>query len=116
MGRSASVDLTEVFELTENVCAYALCYVASPKEQQVHVRVGDDDSGNLWLGGELVYDYPHEGAAFLDRDIVPVTLPRGTTPIPIKVCNRGKNWGFVFRITNTDGRTLTADSSTNSAA
>ncbi|MCP4641283.1 MAG: hypothetical protein GY851_12650 [bacterium] len=102
-GQLASVDLTRVFDHTENVCAYALCYVTSPEERHVHLRIGTNDSGKLWIGDELVYDYPHEGAAFLDRDIVPVTLPKGPTPILIKISNGGKNWGFVFRVTDTDG-------------
>ncbi len=100
----SSVDLTKVFQPTENVCAYALCYVTSPTERNVQFRLGTNDSGKVWLGGQLVYDYPHEGAAFLDRDVVPVVLAEGTTPILLKVCNGGKNWGFVFRITEADGR------------
>jgi hypothetical protein len=54
----------------------------------------------------LVYDYPHEGTVHLDRDLVPVQLPRGTTPLLIKVTNGLRNWGFVLRLTDAQGRPL----------
>jgi len=102
--RHVSVDFTKVFEPTEHVCAYALCYVTSPTERKVQIRLGTNDSGKLWLGGKLIFDYPYEGTAFLDREIIPVTLPAGTTPILLKICNGELNWGFVFRLTDPDGR------------
>ena len=106
-GNSASVDFTKIFQPTEHVCAYALGYVVSPREQNVQFRIGTNDSGKLWLGGKLVYDYPFEGTAWLDRDVIPVTLPAGAAPILLKVCNGVNNWGFVFRITTPDGRPAT---------
>jgi len=105
-GRLASVDLTKVFEPTEHVSAYGLCYVTSPRQQEAQIRVGTNDSGKLWFGGRPVYDYPQEGSAILDRDIVPVTIPKGTTPILIKASNGEINWGFVFRITDETGKPL----------
>jgi len=105
-GKRVSVDFTKIFQPTEQVCAYALCYVTTPAERSAQIRIGTNDSGKAWLGGRLIYDYPQEGTALLDRDIIPVTLPAGTTPILIKVCNNRLNWGFVFRITDTEGRPL----------
>ena len=105
-GSHASVDFTKIFKPTEHVTAYALCYVTSPKERQVQIRLGTNDAGKLWIGGKLVFDYPKEGTASLDRDIIPVTLPAGTTPILLKVSNGINNWGFVFRITDLEGRAL----------
>ena len=43
----------------------------------------------------------------LDRDVVSATLPAGTSPILLKVCNNRKDWGFVFRMTDPDGAPLT---------
>jgi hypothetical protein len=42
-------------------------------------------------------------AGRLADEIVPVTLPAGTTPILLKVCNNRKDWGFIFRITDAGG-------------
>jgi len=105
-GGLTSVDLTQVYETTEHVSAYGLCYVSAPRDMAVQLRVGTNDAGKLWVGGELVYDYPYEGEAMLDRDIISVTLRRGTTPILIKATNGEKNWGFVFRITDLAGRPI----------
>jgi hypothetical protein len=103
-GSLASVDLAKVFQPTERVCAYALCYVTSRREMNVQVRLGSNDAAKLWVGGEQVLDYPYEGSAILDREVVPVTLPKGTTPILLKVCNGVMKWAFIFRITDEEGR------------
>jgi hypothetical protein len=101
-----SVDLTKVFQPSEEVCAYAHCYVKCPQEKNVLIGIGTNDFGKMWVGGDLVYDHPREGQAMIDREMVPVTLPKGTTPILIKVCNGKLDWGFVFRITDSDGRAV----------
>ncbi|PYI80529.1 MAG: hypothetical protein DME26_21455 [Verrucomicrobia bacterium] len=104
-GPNASVDFKKVFQPTEHVCAYALCFVTSI-EQEAQLRFASNDAGKVWLGGKLVHDYPHEGSTFLDRDIVPVRLPKGATPLLLKVTNNLGNWGFVLRFTDKQGRPL----------
>lgn len=106
-GANASVDLKKVFQPGEHVCAYALCFVTSPAEQEAQLRLASNDAGKVWLGGKLVHDYPHEGSIFLDRDIIPVRLPKGTTPLLLKITNNLGNWGFVVRFTDEQGRPLT---------
>ncbi len=105
-GPLASVDLKKVFQPTERVCAYALCFITSPAEQEVQFRLASNDAGKAWLGGRLIYDYPREGSTFLDREIIEVRLPKGTTPILLKITNNLGNWGFVFRATDPQGRPL----------
>jgi hypothetical protein len=103
---AASVDLTKVFKPTEHVTAYALGYLTSSVEREVQLRLGSNDAAKLWVGGKLLLDYPLEGTAYLDRDVLATRLPRGTTPILLKVSNRLFNWGFVFRITDQRGHPL----------
>lgn len=103
---SMFVDFKSVFTPAEKVCAYALCYVAADEECPAQLRVGTNDAGKVWLGNALVYDYPVEGSAYLDRDTVAVTIPKGITPLLVKVCNTEVNWGFVLRITDKKGKTL----------
>ncbi len=105
-GPNASVDLTKEFQPTERVCAYALCFVTSPIQQEAQIRVGVNDAGKVWFGGKLILDYPNESSVFLDREIIPVHLPRGTTPVLLKVTNNQGNWGFVFRVTDLKGHPL----------
>ena len=105
-GPNASVDLKKVFQPAEHVCAYALCFITSPTEQEAQLRLASNDAGKVWLSGRLVHDYPREGSIFLDRDIIPVRLPKGTTPLLLKITNNQANWGFVLRITDQQGRPL----------
>ena len=102
----AGIDLTKCFDTTENVSAYARCYVTSPVEQEAQIRLGTNDAGKLWLNGELIYDYPYEGTAYLDRDILPVKLPEGKSTLLLKITNGLLNWGFVVRITDDEGKAL----------
>jgi hypothetical protein len=100
----ASVDLTKVFQPSEQVCAYALCYVQTAKPCEMQIRLGANDTCKLWVGGELAFENSAEGRIILDKDIIPWSLPAGTTPILLKVCNNKKDWGFIFRITDREGR------------
>jgi len=106
-GATASFDFKKIFQPTEHVCAYALCFITSPIEQAAQLRLASNDAGKAWLGGKPVYDYPHEGTVYLDRDIVSVRLSKGTTPVLLKITNNLGNWGFVFRVTDVQGRPLT---------
>jgi hypothetical protein len=58
------------------------------------------------LNDALIFDYPFEGGTFLDREIIPVTLPAGSSKILLKISNASLNWGFVFRITDGKGEPL----------
>jgi hypothetical protein len=102
-GTDPAVNLKAVFQPSENVCGYGLCFVASPDNRKVQFRVSTNDSGKMWVGGKLVYENPDEGRIELDRDTVPVELPKGTTPILLKACNGEADWGFILRITDDAG-------------
>jgi len=88
--------------------AYALCYVTSPRKQAVQFRVGSNDSIKVWLNDAEVWDKPIPPGRQLklDDDIVPVTLPKGTSRILLKISNLAKSWGFCFRITDEAGRPI----------
>jgi hypothetical protein len=99
-----SVDLSKAFTPSDKVCAYALCWAVTDAPKDAQIRVGANDSWKLWVGGKPVYENATEGRVIVDRDVVPVSLPAGTTPILLKVCNNLKDWGFVFRITDANGK------------
>ena len=103
-GTGACIDLARVYTPSEEACAYALCYLRSDAKRDVQVRLGANDTWKLWLGGELVGDYRDVGRTIYDREIVPVTLNTGVTPLLLKVCNNKKDWGFVVRITDATGQ------------
>ena len=100
------IDFIKLYTPNEQVTAYALCYVDSPRERQVQARFGTNDSGKLWIGGQLVDDFGDESWAILDRDIVRVTLPKGRTPILAKVTNGKGAWAMVLRFTDMQGKPI----------
>jgi hypothetical protein len=100
------VDLAKVFTPSEQVCAYALCYVHADRACNVQVRVSGNDTWKLWVGGKLVRACSDPGRIYLDREVLPVSLPAGTTPILLKVCNDLRDWGFVLRLTDTAGKPM----------
>lgn len=98
------VNLAKQIQPSEEVCAYALCFAKAERACTVQLRVSGNDVWKLWVGGKLVRESADEGRIILDREILPVTLPAGTTPILMKVCNNKRDWGFVLRITDLHGR------------
>jgi hypothetical protein len=101
---SVMVNLAKQFKPSEEVCAYALCYAKTDRPREVQIRLSGNDVWKLWIGGKLVHECADEGRIILDRDILPVSLPAGTTPILVKVCNNRRDWGFVLRIMDRDGK------------
>lgn len=100
---SLGVDLKPLFSPNEQIKAYAACWVDSPVEQQVQARFGSNDAGKLWINGVLVKDFDHESWSMVDRDIIPVTLPKGRTPVLAKITNGIGAWSLVLRFTDALG-------------
>lgn len=101
---SVTVNLARQFKPAEEVCAYALCYAKTDRPCAAQIRVSGNDTWKLWVGGKLVHESADEGRIILDREIIPLSLPAGTTPILMKVCNNKRDWGFVLRLTDPNGR------------
>jgi hypothetical protein len=104
--RQASVDLARVFKPAEHACAYALAWIHSPQPRAVQVRLGANDTCKLWVNNLLVFENPNDGRIILDKDVVPVSLPAGASPVLLKVGNLRLDWGFIFRLTDSQGRPL----------
>jgi hypothetical protein len=101
---SVMVNRAKQFKPSEEVCAYALCFARSDRARQAQIRLSGNDTWKLWVGGKLVRECAEAGRIILDREILPASLPAGTTPILVKVCNNRRDWGFVLRITAPDGK------------
>ncbi|MBI3117490.1 MAG: DUF4838 domain-containing protein [Candidatus Hydrogenedentes bacterium] len=94
------VDLTREFNDTDAVCAYALCWVTNPGgPRDVMFRAGSNDSLKIFLNGQEIWSNKIERVAAADADLIPVTLPVGTSQILLKIGQTALNWGFYFRIT-----------------
>jgi hypothetical protein len=99
------IDLLTVLKDTEYVCAYAMVMVESPEEKDVQFRVGSNDQIKIWLNQKEIWNWNNPSGRLLefDEDIIPVSLPSGKSQILLKVSNLGGNWGFCFRITDSEG-------------
>ncbi len=99
----AYIDLTREFDLTDWVCAYAVCRVTlADGPRKAAVRVGSNDSVKVFLNGKVILSRNVERVAAVDDDVVPITLPAGSSTVLLKIGQSGLNWGFYFRITEPD--------------
>jgi len=105
--QAGAVGLVELYGPADNATAFAVCTVTNPVARQVHLRTGSDDEILVRFNGREVWRHTGMRGAHMDSDVVPVTLPAGTTQIVAKVYNVGNQWGFCFRFTGTDGKPLT---------
>jgi len=100
------VDLGALYGETQAV-AFALCYVHADRETQVQVRLASNDESAVWLGRDQVWVRREASRVrCVDADIAPVTIPKGTTPLLVKACNRGRAWEFCLRLTDAWGLPL----------
>ncbi|MCA9435071.1 MAG: DUF4838 domain-containing protein [Candidatus Omnitrophica bacterium] len=100
------VDLKAQYDQDNFVVAYAVNWITldqGPKE--VEFRVGSNDSVKVFLNGKEVWTNPISRPASADDDIVPVTLPKGTSQVLLKIGQTGRDWGFYFRITEPNSTT-----------
>ena len=101
------VDLGQFYGRRDSVCAFALCYLHSPTQQAAELRVGRNDEMAVFLGGKEVWRKAGGRMVIPDDDTIAITLPAGTTPLLLKVCNWARDWGFCARLTAPGGKPLT---------
>jgi hypothetical protein len=56
----------------------------------------------VFLNGSEVWSNKLERTVSVDNDLIPVTLPQGTSTVMLKIGQAALNWGFYFRITERD--------------
>ena len=83
---------------------YSLIDIISTHRQKVQFRFGADDGEKIWLNGKEIWKFNKAGPAIFDDKKVDVTLKKGRNRILIKVCNTVGDWGFFFRVTDSEGR------------
>ncbi len=86
--------------------AYAYCDIESESEQTVQMRICSDDDVWVRINGKEVYRFTGTRGLDFDKEIVSVTLPKGTSRVEVKSNNRGGMWGIFMRFTDTNGRPL----------
>ncbi|MCC6698145.1 MAG: hypothetical protein IT365_21160 [Candidatus Hydrogenedentes bacterium] len=101
---TGTMGLSEIYG--QKGLAHAYCEVTSPAEQAVQMRFCSDDDAVVRINGKEVYRYTGVQGLDVDKYVVPVTLPQGTSRIEVKVYNRAGMWAFFMRFTDPEGRPL----------
>ncbi len=115
--RNGVVDLNQAIGELRDSVAYAATVFESDGEQQVQLRLRQQNSAKVWLNGELVFSQPigHTGN-FFDQYIVPVTFKDGPNLILVKSCQWAGpvyhpfvgNWQLGVRVTDATGNAILA--------
>jgi choice-of-anchor C domain-containing protein len=100
-GNVGMVDLRAVFD-ADNMSAYTLTYVYSPRERTATFKVGADDHVRIWLNGDLVHER-FNAYHLKDLDRVPVTLRAGRNTLLAKVSQLAGPHYLRFRIVDGPG-------------
>lgn len=100
------VNLDEMFLPNDQVLAYGLTYVYSPKVQAALFGLATDESYRLWLNDQLVGDRDVKRELTFDQDVYGVQLNKGWNKILIKATDQTDEWGFRLRLTDLQGEVI----------
>lgn len=100
------VDFRQVFQRSNDVCAYAYAEIEVPEARDVKLKMGSDDGVVCWLNGKKVHANNATRPCTVDQDVVDARLEAGRNRILLKVTQGGGEWEFTFRIADRDGRPL----------
>lgn len=80
-----------------NVCAYMYRSVQCPRDMELPVTMGSDDSLRVWLNGEVVHEFVGGRGLNIRQDEVSLPLKAGKNHLFVKVVQSGAGWGFGAR-------------------
>ncbi len=100
------VDLSRLIAGGVDIMGYGATCVHVTDPASVTIRFGCDDTGKIWVNGDLIHESKTERRAMPDEDILPICLQAGRSEILLKIGNYRGGWGFYFRITDAKGREL----------
>lgn len=91
-------------EIRDWLAAFAACWIDSPSDRDVQLRVGSDDGYKLYLNHELVGGFTTSRAAARDQNVHPGRLRRGLNLLLLKVTDRIGGHAFCLRVTDKKAR------------
>jgi hypothetical protein len=108
-GNAATTD--DVFDVVDNVMAYAVTYVNNETGDALPCSIGvdSDDAVQVLLNGEPLHTNSIAralGAALTVADIVPAELSQGVNLVMVKVFEIGGNYGFRLRFQDDVGEPI----------
>jgi hypothetical protein len=97
------VNLQEIFADHDWAVGYCLLHCECPTARPAQLRIGTDEAMKIWLNGEQVWAKNVRHSTIVDGETMAVMLKEGTNQILIKLCQRLEEWGFYFRVTDSQG-------------
>ena len=101
--RDSFINLMNIFDHQNWSVAYGFLYIKSPDARDIQFRLGTNEAARLWLNDEEIWKYNSVRSAVFDGTLVRTRLKAGMNKVLIKVCNRGGEWGYYFRVTDAEG-------------
>ncbi len=106
--KPADIDVEGVVHLdaqlkpNENCYAFASSEIYCDKELETILRIGHNDGINVWLNGEIVYDYLRKHAFEYNMARIPINLKKGKNLLVLLVTQAGRNWMFNINLDTYD--------------
>jgi len=82
--------------------AYARCRVHSPDARSVLYSFGSDDGAMIWLNGRVIHSDSSKHGASPDQVVAELSLEEGANDLLVKVRNGTGDFGFYFRLLDTN--------------
>ncbi|HEX7898688.1 MAG TPA: CotH kinase family protein [Planctomycetota bacterium] len=84
---------------------YLVAYLVCEKDfKDLHLKMGSDDQGKVWINGKEVLKYEGDRGAAPDQDTAPnIALNKGVNTILFKVVNGAGGFNGILRFTLPDG-------------
>ncbi len=101
------IDLSSLYEQTEETVLYALAILDSATEREAVLHLGASGAAKLFLNGARVLTDPNYHPARLDQASVRVRLAKGANRLLLKLCTpKEGRAGFILRVTDPEGNAL----------
>jgi hypothetical protein len=100
------VDLLQLFQPNNHVCAYAVIYVKSPNARRALLSAGSDDGVKIWVNSDLKVSHDTTRGAAPGQEEQPVDIRAGWNEVLLKITQGDGGWGFYFDLLTPGGQPM----------
>ena len=94
----ALIDFASLFRPSEDVVAYAACWVHSDRGRSATLAVGSDDDCIVWVNRRLVLRSGNRSSLTPGEFIEAIALSAGWNEVLVRVNNLSGPWGFCLEL------------------
>ncbi|MBK9384517.1 MAG: DUF3857 domain-containing protein [Planctomycetes bacterium] len=100
------ISLEEMLRPNDQVMAYAIAFVESPRELDAVLRLGSDEAFRVWWNGELLAAGDVRRNVGFDQNRIPLRVREGRNTLLLLIAEREGDWCFQARLTDLRGAPL----------